>query len=384
MPPSVGQNSYNTLNYAEQKGFWISYLEYYSILSGKSQSEFTDSINEVFDNIADFGFNTVYVHVRAFGDAYYKSSYFPAGTRFDGIIGYEPSVSDIPFDALAIMLRSAHDRGLSFHAWINPMRLCTDAEMKTLSDNVPYKAWYDDSTLRSKRLYEYNGYWYLSPSSPECVKLILDGVAEIINNYDVDGIHIDDYFYPTKDLSYDRSLYEVSGSELSHADWRIKNINALVRSMYKTVHESNPDAVFGISPQGSIANNYEISADVRTWCATAGYCDYILPQIYYGFENGVSPYPDLLALWSEMVKTSSVKLVIGLAPYKIGLTDTWAGSGKSEWTQNFDIIARQMALAKTLPNYGGIALYRYESIFNPDRAVAEAVYKEIENIKKLG
>jgi uncharacterized lipoprotein YddW (UPF0748 family) len=382
LPPFVGQNSYNTLNYREQKGFWISYLEYMSILNGKTQETFTASINEMFDNIIGIGFNTVYVQVRAFGDAYYDSDYFPAGTQFSGIIGYKPG--DVPFDTLKIMVKSAHDRGISFHAWVNPMRLCTSAQMKTLSSDVPYKAWYDDSEKRSKRLYEYNNYWYLSPSSPDCVSLILSGITEIIANYDVDGIHIDDYFYPTGDLSLDSALYEVSGSELSQKNWRKENINRLVREIYNAVHAANPDTVFGISPQAHIENNTDISADVRTWCSVAGYCDYILPQVYYGFENATMPYADSIALWSSMVTAPGVKLVIGLSAYKIGLYDSYAGtSGRYEWQNNTDIIARQMVLAESLPNYGGIALYRYGSIFDPESDVAAKVSTETENIRKL-
>jgi uncharacterized lipoprotein YddW (UPF0748 family) len=324
----------------------------------------------------------VYVQVRAFGDAYYKSAYFPAGTQFSGIIGYEPG--DVPFDALEIMVKAAHDRGLSFHAWVNPMRLCTTAQMKTLSDSVPYKAWYNDSTLRKNRMYEYNNYWYLTPSSIECVQLILSGVTEIIKNYDVDGIHIDDYFYPSGETYFDSALYEVSGSELSQAQWRVANINTLVRSMYSTIHSANNDVVFGIAPQAVIENNTYISADVRTWCKTAGYCDYIVPQVYYGFDNVAVPYADTIAMWSSMVTAPGVKLVIGLSAFKIGLYDQYGGStGKYEWQNNTDIIARQMTLAETLENYGGVAIYRYGSLFDPESEVADEVYKEVENIRKL-
>jgi uncharacterized lipoprotein YddW (UPF0748 family) len=158
----------------------------------------------------------------------------------------------------------------------------------------------------------------------------------------------------------------------------------MVKRMYKAGHAATPDAVFGISPQGYVDNNYDISADVREWCRTAGYCDYILPQVYYGFENQTAPYADVIAVWSNMIKTPSVKLVIGLSPYKIGLTDTYAGGGKAEWTTNTDILARQMALAETLPNYGGVALYRYGSVFEPEAEVAQAVQAEVENIRKNG
>jgi uncharacterized lipoprotein YddW (UPF0748 family) len=385
LPAMAARNNYNTLNFKTQKGFWISYLEYMSALKGKSQKTFTANVDKMFDNVADFGFNTVYVQVRAFGDAYYKSDIFPAGKQISGVMGTIPSAGssgELPFDPLAIMVKAAHDRGLSIHAWINPMRLGTDAELRTMSKSVPYKAWYD-SSKRSTYMFEYNGNWYLNPSSKDCVNLIVDGVKEIVGNYDVDGVQIDDYFYPDDNTSYDRSVYKSSGTSLSQAKWRISNVNNMVKKIYSAVHAVNSDAIFGISPQGSVDINYSISADVKTWCSTPGYCDYILPQIYFGFDNPAVPYADVLSLWSSMVKTSSVKLVIGLAPYKIGLVDNYAGTGKSEWENNDDIIARQMKLAKSLSNYGGVALYRYGSIFSPASDVSAAVSAEVKNISKI-
>ena len=158
----------------------------------------------------------------------------------------------------------------------------------------------------------------------------------------------------------------------------------MVKKLYKAVHNANDSLLFGISPQGSIDNNYnELYADVRTWCAGSGYCDYILPQVYYGFDNAALPYADTISLWSSMVKSGSVKLVIGLAAYKIGAEDTYAGkSGKNEWINNDDIISRQMTLAETLDNYGGVAIYRYDSLFNPSSSVSAQVDKEIKNIEK--
>jgi uncharacterized lipoprotein YddW (UPF0748 family) len=364
-----------------QKGFWLSYLEYYSILQNQSQRSFKAYIDEAFDNIADFGFNTVYVQVRAFGDAYYKSGLFPSGKQFSGKIGTSPG--DVPYDALDVMIKSAHDRGLSIHAWVNPMRLCTDTEMKTLSDTVLYRAWYSEPAMRNTHMFKSGDYWYLNPASAPAVSLITDGIIEILRNYNIDGIQIDDYFYPSENLSLDSASYKASGTALSQSDWRITNVNTMLRQMYKAVHAANPDALFGISPQGYVQNNYAIAADVRTWCSEDGYCDYILPQVYYGFENSTAPYADVISVWSNMVKTPSVKLVIGLSPYKIGLSDTYAGSGKSEWASNTDVLARQMTLAETLPNYGGVAMYRYGSLFMPEEEVMTAVEAEVSNIERL-
>lgn len=375
---AVTQNSYTALNYKKQKGIWFSYLEYSSILMNKSASEFRTNIGKCFDNVKSLDFNTVYVQVRAFGDAYYDSELFPTGDRLSGTIGAKAD-----FDPLQIMIEEAHSRGLSVHAWINPMRLMTDSQMQTLSDSYTVKKWYNDPSKNGKYIVKWNDRWYLNPAYDGVKQLISDGITEIAANYNVDGIQIDDYFYPTTDSSFDSAAYKASGTEKSLAKWRTDSVNSMVKAMCKAVHSTNPTAVFGISPQGSVDNNVnDLYADVKTWCRSAEYCDYILPQIYYGFENSALPYADTIALWSEMTSSGNVKLVIGLAGYKIGIVDNYAGSGKNEWINNSDMLSRQIDLAEKLDNYGGVAIFRYGSLFDPDPSAAKQVNAELENIKK--
>lgn len=376
---NVSENSYRTVNFAEQKGFWITYLEYMSILKNKSQSEFKRKVDEYFGNISALGFNTVYVQVRAFGDAYYNSKLFPSGEQFDGTIGTENS-----FDALQVMIDCAHKRGMSVHAWVNPMRLMSTAQLKNINGKYLIKKWYDSSAYRGTYIVESGGKWYLNPAYDETTDLIAAGIAEIVENYDVDGIQIDDYFYPTTAASFDSKAYSAKGGGLSLSSWRIKNVNRMVKKLYKAAHEANSSIVFGISPQGSVENNYdELYADVRTWCAQDGYCDYILPQVYFGFKNAALPYDKVADQWSGMVTNPDIQLVIGLAAYKIGAEDKYAGStGKNEWLERSDIMARQISYAKKLNNYGGVSVYRYESLFAPASAVAKQVDKELKNIKK--
>lgn len=370
-------NSYSAVNFSEQKGFWITYLEYMSILKNKSESSFKKSVETYFDNISDLGFNTVYVQVRAFGDAYYNSSLFPSGEQFNGTIG-----TKISFDALQIMIDCAHARGLSLHAWVNPMRLMTAAQIKGIDNSYQIKKWYLGNN--GTYIVETNGRLYLNPAYSEVTDLIAGGIAEIVSNYNVDGVQIDDYFYPTTAASFDKAAYSASGTSLSLSNWRMSNVNKMVKKLYNAVHNANDTVMFGISPQGSLENNYdELYADVRTWCAESGYCDYILPQVYFGFENVALPYDKVINQWSGMVTNRNIKLVIGLAAYKIGAVDNYAGqSGKNEWLNNSDIMARQMTSAQKLPNYGGVALYRYGSVFEPTSDVAAQVNKELKNISK--
>ncbi len=376
---TFGSNSYSTLNYKEQKGFWFTYIEFQSILKNKTKSQFRNNIGEYFDNVKSIGFNTVYVHVRAFGDAYYDSDLFPATDNFNGTVGTKNS-----FDALQIMIEEAHDRGLSIHAWVNPMRLMTDSQMKSVPDNYTIKKWYNSDKYRGTYIVKSGDKWYLNPAYKAVTDLIADGVAEIAANYKVDGIQIDDYFYPTTAASFDSAAFKQDNSGLSLSNWRIKNVNTMVKKIYSAAHKANSEIVFGISPQGSVENNYnELYADVKTWCSSSGYCDYILPQVYFGFNNVALPYEKTILQWQKMCSSGDIKLVIGLAAYKIGAVDNYAGSSaKNEWKNNSDIISRQMALAKELDLYGGVAIYRYDSLFNPTSDVSSQVNKELKNIKK--
>lgn len=358
------RSSYYTMNFDRQKAMWISYLEYERIMKNSTEEEFTNALNICFDNIAALGCNTVYFQVRAYGDAYYKSSLFPKGDRLTG-----------DYDPLEIAVRSAHDRGLSIHAWINPMRLMTDPEMKEVSASYKIGEWYADPVKNGTYMLNSSGRWYLNPAYGEVVSLICDGISEIVTGYNVDGVQIDDYFYPTTDPSFDKAAFESSGTELELADWRRENITKMIRRMYSAVHSANSEAVFGISPQGSVDNNYsQLYADIYTWCSHSGCCDYICPQIYFGFENEVLPYSETVKKWSELVTCPDVDLVIGLAAYKSGTVDNYAGSGSNEWINNTDILVRQRGITDQIS--AGYAYFRYDSLFLPAPSVSAYVDAE--------
>ena len=363
------ENGYYALNFDRQKAVWISYLEFDRIMKNADEAAFTASLGECFDNISALGCNTVYFQVRAYGDAYYSSSLFPKGDRLTG-----------DYDPLKIAVKLAHDRGLSIHAWINPMRLMTDSQMSALGNDCVIGRWYGDSSKKGTYIVENGGRWYLSPAYSDTVSLICDGIREIVTGYEVDGIQIDDYFYPTTDESFDRAAYNASGTALSLDDWRRETVTKMVRQMYLAVHGANPTAVFGISPQGNMSSDHDtLYADIYTWCGSAGYCDYICPQIYYGFENSALPYADTVNSWAKLAG-EDISLVIGLAAYKSGAEDSYAGEGKNEWIYSSDILSRQRDLTDI---YGaGYAFFRYDSLFEPDRAVSAHVSQELDNLKK--
>ena len=154
--------------------------------------------------------------------------------------------------------------------------------------------------------------------------------------------------------------------------------------MYKAVKSHNPTALFGVSAQGNVTNNEtQLYADVEKWSKEDGYVDYMAPQIYYGFDNGGQPFEQVVEQWDKMLAGTGKSLIPGLAVYKIGTEDEWAGSGRYEWQNDKEIIKRQILKSQKTSNYGGVILYSYQFIFEPDSNVKTAVNKEIAAFKPL-
>ena len=365
-------NSYSPLNYDNQKAVWISYIDLQPMLLNKTESQFKDNISSAFENIKSLGLNTVYVHVRSFGDAYYDSKIYPFSKDITGEIGKEPA-----FAPLKIMVETAHKKKLSFHAWINPMRCETEENMKKISDKCTLKKWYSNPEKYDEYIMkcEVDNHYWLNPAIDEVRELISNGAKEIVKNYNVDGIHIDDYFYPTTDTHFDAGIYVEQNIKKPLSQWRRDNISKMVGSIYNSIKSENNSVLFGVSPQGNIENNYDyMYADVKKWCSEKGYIDYIVPQIYFGFNNQTKPFEKTCEDWSELVSNKDVKLIVGLGMYKIGEDD--------EFKQNEGIIAEQIKTAKKLKNYGGIALYNYINLFEPKSELAQRTNAELMHIKK--
>ncbi len=365
-----------TLN-KEMRAVWFSFFELENMLMRQSESAFTENIAAAFDNVKSLGLNTVIMQVRPYADAVYPSEYFPWSYLVAGTEGEAPA-----FDPLKIMIREAHNRGLFLEAWINPYRIRNSNYNDPLSaDNVV------SDFLKSGDAIEYNGGIYFDPASEKARQLIVDGVKEIAANYNVDGIHFDDYFYPTTDEAFDKTSYDAykqGGGRLSLAEWRRENVNVLVKAVYSAVHNTKSGLRFGISPQGNLENNYNKQfIDVAKWLSSGGYVDYICPQVYFGFENDTSPYAETVEQWNDLIKNSNVELLIGLAPYKVGTEDTWAGEGKNEWKENSDLLSRMVSCAREEERYSGFVLFRYDSVFAPADEVKNQIKKEINELKEL-
>ncbi len=366
-------------NLDEVRGIWISYLDFYSLARDQNKSSFSSNINSAFKAIADYGLNTVYVQVRPFGDAMYASDIFPWSYVLTGTEGGSPG-----YDPLDVMISAARKYDLRIEAWINPYRVLAVGSTRELASSNPAV-----QAIRQGKdtAISYSGGVFYNPASKTARALITQGVVELVENYDIDGIHFDDYFYPTTDEAFDAAYYRdyrSAGGSLSQGDWRRENVNTLVRQVYAAVKAADASVLFGISPQARMDNNYNGQfADVQKWLSGSGYVDYICPQIYYGFDNDSAPYGSTLALWDKMARGSGVALYVGLAVYKCGVSDKWAGSGANEWLNCTTMMRDMVDEAREASCYQGFMLYRYDSLFNPESAVAGHISKERANLRAI-
>ena len=351
--------SYSARNRKEQvsikednmRAIYISYLEYLDNFLGNSMTINKTRINKMIDNIEENDFNTILLHVSPFSDSIYNSKIFPYSYTLTGVEGRNPG-----FDYLEYFIKISHARNIKVHAWINPYRISFSNDISSISKNNPaYKLLKTTSVYKDKKGIYYN------PSSNVVKDIILKQIDEIISNYDVDGIHFDDYFYVQDGIDKeDYQVYIDNGGKLSLKKFREDNINDLIKRVYQLIKKKNSNILFSIAPDGNINNNYLYhSADVKTWLKNNDYVDFIMPQLYYGFKNEYLPFEKALNSWISLCKNKNIKIVPILAYYKLGKIDLDAGIGKNEWVNDKEIINKQIKLIKEYNLYG-YGIFRYD------------------------
>ena len=334
---------------APYRAVWVSYLEWQQV-DFSTPETFSGDIAVILDNIRNLGATVVLAQVRPFGDALYPSSYYPFSHLCTGQQGRDPG-----YDPLALLVQAAHDRGLALEAWVNPYRiqagltpaLCDASPAKLHPDWVKYT----DTGA------------YLDPANTAVRQYIADAVGELCANYDVDGIHFDDYFYPTTDPAFDAADYAASGTALTQDDWRRENVNALVELCHATARRYG--VRFGVAPVGDPEQNYALQySDAARWLRQ-GTVDYLMPQLYWGQEyvkDGDTSHnlARLAGAWAALPRAAGVRLYAGLGAYRIGAGD--GSDAGSEWVSG-RALADQLNLLDRL-GVQGAGLYRYASLFD--------------------
>lgn len=376
---STSAGSASGADSGELRGVWFSYLDWKNMPT--DEAGFKAAADQVMSDIQKNGMNAIFCHVHSHSDAYYPSSVLPTSKFLPG---------NGRFDALQYMIDSAHRHGLRFHAWFNPYRV-TGYQMKW--SDVPagsiVKQWYASG---NRNVLLFDGNYYLNPAQPAVRDLVVSSIREVLTKYAIDGVQFDDYFYPDlgKDAAtnFDYLEYQLYSGNASITEWRKANVSALIAAVYQTVHAVRPSAVFGVSPVGPLRNlrsEKSYFVDIDTWMSHTGYIDYVLPQIYFDFEqktgSGVASdaaYANCLNSWLQLRQKTGgkVKLYVGLALYKCG-TSAWDGNAKPEWLRRSDILLREVQLARQSGQVSGFGIYAYQ---NFDDAAAQA---ELANLRTV-
>lgn len=336
----------------DMKAVWITTVynkDWPSVASRNNPENQKQEFINILEDVKNLGLNTVIVQVRPKGDALYKSNINPWSEVLTGVQGKEPG-----YDPLAFMIEEAHKRGIQVHAWLNPYRVTTSGtNVNSLSENHfarknPQTLITDGSAL------------YYNPGLPEVRQHILDTVSEIVSNYNVDGIHFDDYFYPSGNVN-DGDAFSKYGNGMNIGDFRRNSVNQLVKEVYNKIKSINSNVDFGISPRGIWKNSssdssgsqtngaqsyYDIFADTRTWIKN-NWLDYVAPQVYWEIGNRAADYSKLIPWWSNEVNGTNVKLYIGHGIYK------------EEVAREID---KQIELNRQYPNVRGSIFYTYSNI----------------------
>ncbi len=309
----------------EFRGVWIATVENIDWPSSQklSSDQQKNELKSQLDAHQQSGINAVMLQVRPAADAFYAKSHEPWSKWLTGRQGQAP---DPLYDPLEFAITEAHKRGMELHAWFNPYRATTDGKFGLLSPDHITKA-------KPEWFFTYGGIKLFNPGIPEVREYIVHVILNVVDNYDIDGVHMDDYFYPYKiDGQHinDAETFKTYGAGFDNInDWRRHNVDVLIQMLGDSIHKHKPRVKYGISPFGVWANKfqnpegsdthglpsyYELFADSRKWIKE-GWVDYITPQIYFPIADRQVPFEKLLDWWSD--NTYNRHLYIGMAAYRI-------------------------------------------------------------------
>ncbi|WP_134684628.1 family 10 glycosylhydrolase [Brevibacillus migulae] len=355
------------------KGVWVSTvfnLDWPSTSSYSNAAKQQQEYIKLLDDMQNTGINTVFVQVRPAADALYPSSLVPWSKFLTGTQGINPG-----YDPLAFMVEETHRRGMEFHAWFNPFRANTDANTTKLAANHVAK-------LHPEWIVNAKNKLYINPGIPQARQRIIQEIMEVVNRYNIDGVHLDDYFYPSDGVFPDDATFKAYNSKkfATKAEWRRDNINAFIQQLGQAIHAAKPQVKFGVSPFGVWRNSsvdptgsatnagvtaYDhMHADVRTWIQQE-WIDYVIPQIYWSLSFSKAQYGTLVDWWTNEVSGTDVHLYIGHAPYKLGTNETG-------W-QNAQEIIHQLEYNRQYPQVKGDVFFSAKDLRKNPLGILDAL-----------
>ncbi len=363
----------------EFRGAWVATVVNIDFPSkpGLSAAQLRSELDAMVARACELKLNALVFQVRPAADAFYKSKLEPWSEWLVSAQGKEP---DGGFDPLAYLIERCHDRGLLLHAWFNPFRARhQDSKAAAHASHVTQKA--------PKICVPYGKYVWMDPGEPLAVKWSLATIQDVVQRYDVDGVHLDDYFYPypegktafPDDGSYQR--YRDGGGELSRSFWRRQNIDDYVQRLYAIVHEAKPWVAVGISPFGiarpgvpkgisaGIDQYEQLAADVPKWLRE-GWVDYLTPQLYWPIDQQAQAFSVLLSWWHTQ-NPKQRALWPGINPGRaLAMEKNWRA----------DELAEQIALIRAADSAPGHIHFSFRALrkdaVNVGAALRDRVYRE--------
>ena len=363
---------------AEIRGVWVAMIDNLDFAPHTSVEQFKHDYTELLNNLQHAKLNTIFFQVRPMNDAFYRSRLNPWSRFLTGAEG-RPLGN---FDPLEYMITEAHRRGIQFHAWLNPYRVSHNANCSKpayLNSLAPGNFARQNPGIVLDLFKNGKRLLILDPGEPQVIAFLINTVREIVANYDVDGIHFDDYFYPyggCGNVDF-RTYTRNNPRHLPLEMWRVENVNSLVFGVSRVIAAHNQTSrrkiQFGISPfgiwrnikndrGGSLTSGSESFdsqyADTRHW-VRAGWIDYIIPQIYWPFEHQTAAYAAVVDWWVQTVRGTRVNLYVGHIP---------GYYGQGLW-QNPREIPNQLRYNLKWPEIKGEVLFSYKSVFRPENYV---------------
>lgn len=388
------------------RGVWVSNVANIDTPIMQDVESYKEYLVKMVENIASYNMNTIIFQVRPTNDAYYKSKLNPWSKFITGEEGKDPG-----FDVLEFVINEAKKYGIQVHAWMNPYRvgmkplqemgLSKEQYLETLAPNNYARLHPEDTTVDGLNKV------ILKPASDSVIKFVADTIMEVVDNYDVTGVHIDDYFYPYAKIPYEEEKedYELAlknNPELTFDDWRRNNVDKMIQSIHdglkKSFSKTGKLVEFGISPfaiyrthislkengwekgsyntPGCLQCYSELYSDIYKWMKE-GWIDYVVPQVYFPFERKDVTYHDLVKWWNERAGETNTKLYIGQGIYQMGATPFWSNPLE---------IDNQLRFNQNFENVGGTIFFTYKDFVpgqNTTKNAAIALVKARWNQAKI-
>lgn len=388
-------------NTEDVRGVWVSNVVNIDTPKCENIDEYKKYLIQMINNMASYKINTMIFQVRPNNDAYYPSKYNPWSRYITGEEGKDPG-----FDVLAFVIEEAKKYGIKVHAWMNPYRVSSASMDKIGKTKEEYLSELHELNFARRHpehtILDGTNKIILSPSHPEVIDFVTKSIMEVVDNYDVEGVHIDDYFYPYAKIPVeleqaDYEKYRLS-PEQSLDDFRRMNVNNMIKSVHEALKKSfsntGKKVTFGISPfaiyrthssiveggwdkgsynaPGALQCYSELYSDVYAWMEN-GWIDYVVPQVYWPFERKDVTYHDIASWWSNRCAETNTTLYIGMGLYQMGSNEVW---------QNPKEIVNQLAFNQNFENIKGSIFFTYRDLVKGQNPIKDESLDEIKKIWK--